>query len=106
MLRDVESFNVRLGKIDGFDEVGDSLLNIVKAKEIKAPATPPPPAAAAATTAAETEEKKGEKEPEEEAKDGPAARDSEESKESKAEDDEQDGVRDDKGGAEPIMSQS
>ncbi|KAK9443697.1 Vps54-like protein [Metarhizium brunneum] len=41
MLRDVEFFSSRLGKINGFGDTGDFLANIVKSKEVK-PKTPEP----------------------------------------------------------------
>ncbi|KAK4127633.1 Vps54-domain-containing protein [Parathielavia appendiculata] len=52
MLRDVEYFQSRLGKIDGFEDAGDHLLNIIKSKKIVTPepvtATAPPAPAPAA----------------------------------------------------------
>jgi vacuolar protein sorting-associated protein 54 len=56
MLRDVEFFQSRLGKFDGFEDAGDHLLNIVKSKKITAPEPvpdPAPPAPAPAPAAAE-----------------------------------------------------
>lgn len=41
MLRDMEFFASRLGKINGFGDTGDFLANIVKSKEVK-PKTPEP----------------------------------------------------------------
>lgn len=43
MLRDVEFFSTKLGKLDGFGDAGDFLAGIVKAKEVKteAPAEEP-----------------------------------------------------------------
>ncbi|KAK3325399.1 Vps54-like protein-domain-containing protein [Apodospora peruviana] len=40
MLRDVEYLQSRLGKIDGFEDAGDHLVNIISRKEIKAPPAP------------------------------------------------------------------
>jgi vacuolar protein sorting-associated protein 54 len=36
MLSDVEYFNARIGKIDGSDDLGDHLIQVVKAKTIVA----------------------------------------------------------------------
>jgi vacuolar protein sorting-associated protein 54 len=44
MLRDVELFRSRLGKIDGFEGAGDHLENIINSKQVKA--VPPAPAPA------------------------------------------------------------
>ncbi|KAK3308597.1 Vps54-like protein-domain-containing protein [Chaetomium strumarium] len=44
MLRDVEFFQSRLGKIDGFEDAGEYLVSVIKSKQISAP--PPPPASA------------------------------------------------------------
>jgi vacuolar protein sorting-associated protein 54 len=54
MLRDVEFFQSRLGKIDGFEDAGDYLLSAIKSKKIIAPepAPAPTPAPAPAPTAA------------------------------------------------------
>ncbi|KAG5924757.1 hypothetical protein E4U61_006930 [Claviceps capensis] len=41
MLRDVEFFSTKLGKIEGFGDAGDFLTDIVKAKEVR-PKTPEP----------------------------------------------------------------
>ncbi|KAK4105080.1 Vps54-domain-containing protein [Parathielavia hyrcaniae] len=41
MLRDVEFFQSRLGKIDGFEDAGGHLVNIIKSKKIAAPPEPP-----------------------------------------------------------------
>jgi hypothetical protein len=35
MLRDIDYFTARLGKIDGFDDAGEYLANIIKSKEIQ-----------------------------------------------------------------------
>lgn len=43
MLRDVEYFQSRLSKMDGFEDAGDHLANIVKSREVKPPAAPPAP---------------------------------------------------------------
>jgi vacuolar protein sorting-associated protein 54 len=56
MLRDVEFFQSRLGKFDGFEDAGDHLMNIIKSKKITAPEPvpePAPPAPAPAPAAAE-----------------------------------------------------
>ena len=44
MLRDVEFFQSRLGKIDGFEDSGDYLKKVIKNKEISAPEPVPEPA--------------------------------------------------------------
>ncbi|KAK4237984.1 vacuolar protein sorting-associated protein 54 [Achaetomium macrosporum] len=55
MLRDVEFFQSRLGKIDGFDDAGKYLVNVIKSKQISAPAPPPPaPQPASSTTTTTT----------------------------------------------------
>jgi vacuolar protein sorting-associated protein 54 len=51
LLRDMESLYARLGKIDGFDMIGDSLVELVKAKPVKVPEPPAPPAVEAAKQA-------------------------------------------------------
>ncbi|KAL1870288.1 hypothetical protein VTK73DRAFT_2702 [Phialemonium thermophilum] len=51
MLRDIEYFESRLGKIDGFDDTGKYLADIVKAKEVEQPTL-----TAASTTAAAPED--------------------------------------------------
>jgi vacuolar protein sorting-associated protein 54 len=53
MLRDVEYFQSRLGKIDGFEDAAEYLTNIIKSKEIKSPPPPPPPSPPAPTEDAE-----------------------------------------------------
>ncbi|GAB1314385.1 Vacuolar protein sorting-associated protein 54 [Madurella fahalii] len=50
MLGDVEYFQSRLGKIDGFEDAGDYLIKIIKSKEVTAPEPAPAPAAASAPT--------------------------------------------------------
>lgn len=40
MLRDIEYFESRLGKIDGFEDASEYLTDIVKSKEVKSAATP------------------------------------------------------------------
>lgn len=70
MLRDIGHFEARLGSLDGFEDAGEYLRGIVKAKEVASP--PPPPAAPVAEQPGETkkageaEEKptEAEKEPE------------------------------------------
>ena len=44
MLRDVEFFQSRLGKIDGFEDAGDFLVKIIKSNKILAPEPVPEPA--------------------------------------------------------------
>lgn len=46
MLGDVEYFQSRLGKIDGFDDAGDYLIKVIKSKEVTAPEPAPAPAPA------------------------------------------------------------
>ncbi|KAI1337513.1 Vps54-like protein-domain-containing protein [Xylariaceae sp. FL0016] len=41
MKSDIEYLNARLGKIDGFGDAGDHLLNIVKSKKVQVPAIAP-----------------------------------------------------------------
>ncbi|KAK0727923.1 Vps54-like protein-domain-containing protein [Lasiosphaeria miniovina] len=53
MLRDVEFFQSRLGKIDGFEDAGDYLLKIIKSKDIRKPSPAPTPAPASAPAATE-----------------------------------------------------
>jgi vacuolar protein sorting-associated protein 54 len=79
MLRDVEFFQSRLGKIDGFEDAGEYLVNIIKNKRVLAlppapapepepePAPSPPPAAATPPPPAEspTEAQEGKKSAEE-----------------------------------------
>ncbi|EAQ86482.1 hypothetical protein CHGG_07735 [Chaetomium globosum CBS 148.51] len=48
MLRDVEFFQSRLGKLDGFEDAGDYLLKVIRGKQIIAPPPPPAPAPAPA----------------------------------------------------------
>lgn len=43
MLRDVEYFRSRLGKIDGFEDAGEYLVSIIRKKVVMAPAPPPAP---------------------------------------------------------------
>ncbi|EFQ27991.1 hypothetical protein CGRA01v4_03342 [Colletotrichum graminicola] len=43
MLRDVDFFSAKLGKLDGFRDTGDYLRSIINSKEIKTAASPPPP---------------------------------------------------------------
>jgi hypothetical protein len=42
MLKDVDYFETRLGKLDGFEDAAEYLRGIVRSKEIKAPAPPQP----------------------------------------------------------------
>jgi vacuolar protein sorting-associated protein 54 len=44
MLRDVEFFQSRLGKIDGFEDAGDYLVKVIKNKQVIAPPPLPAPA--------------------------------------------------------------
>lgn len=43
MLRDVEYFQSRLSKMDGFEDAGEHLTKIIKSREVKPPAAPPAP---------------------------------------------------------------
>ncbi|KAK4149450.1 vacuolar protein sorting-associated protein 54 [Chaetomidium leptoderma] len=73
MLRDVEFFQSRLGKIDGFEDAGDYLVNMIKGRKISAPSpapTPepapsPPPPPAQPVPEASSEGENGEKSVEE-----------------------------------------
>lgn len=42
MLRDVDFFIAKLGKLDGFNDTGDFLKNIINSREVKNAASPPP----------------------------------------------------------------
>jgi len=55
MLGDVEYFESRLSRIDGFEDAAEYLSNIIKSKEIAAP--PPPPSAPSTTTSPPPDEK-------------------------------------------------
>ena len=55
MLGDVEYFESRLSRIDGFEDAAEYLSNIIKSKEIAAP--PPPPSAPSTTTSPSPDEK-------------------------------------------------
>ncbi|KAG7289068.1 hypothetical protein NEMBOFW57_005430 [Staphylotrichum longicolle] len=69
MLRDVEFFQSRLGKIDGFEDAGDYLLGVIKNKKIIAPdpaPAPAPPPAPAPTPSPASDEKEDVKTPAEE----------------------------------------
>ncbi|KAI6783023.1 Vacuolar protein sorting-associated protein-like protein [Emericellopsis cladophorae] len=44
MIRDVEFFTTKLGKVDGFGDAGESLLSVAKTKEVKAAEPLPSPA--------------------------------------------------------------
>ncbi|KAG6284737.1 hypothetical protein E4U09_007695 [Claviceps aff. purpurea] len=55
MLRDVEFFSTKLGKIEGFGDAGDFLADIVKAKEVR-PKTPEPAKEEAVSKEATVEE--------------------------------------------------
>ncbi|KXX78752.1 Vacuolar protein sorting-associated protein 54 [Madurella mycetomatis] len=48
MLGDVEYFQSRLGRIDGFDDAGDYLIKVIKSKEVTAPEPAPAPTPATA----------------------------------------------------------
>ena len=48
LLRDAQLFDTRLGKIDGFGDIGRILVDQVKAKTVDAPVSAPTPAVAAA----------------------------------------------------------
>lgn len=41
MLRDVEYFQSRLSKMDGFEDAGEHLTNIIKSRGVKPPTAPP-----------------------------------------------------------------
>lgn len=69
MLRDIEYFESRLGKIDGFEDVGEYLANIVKSKVISSAASPP------AGTSAAAADKPEEKQPSEGSTETPSAAD-------------------------------
>ncbi|KAL2269730.1 hypothetical protein VTJ83DRAFT_1914 [Remersonia thermophila] len=43
MLRDIELFRTRLGKIDGFEDAGDYLASVIRSKMVTAPPPPSPP---------------------------------------------------------------
>ncbi len=64
MLRDVEFFQSRLGKIDGFEDAGDYLVKIIKSNKILAPepVPEPTPTPSAAVPAASTDSDGGGKE--------------------------------------------
>lgn len=47
MLRDVEHFQSRLGKIDGFEDAADYLFEIIRGREVKS--SSPAPSASTAT---------------------------------------------------------
>lgn len=53
MFQDIDFFKAKLGKIDGFEDAGEHLEKIIRAKEIKSsPApTPAPPAPSTASPA-------------------------------------------------------
>jgi ribosomal protein L12E/L44/L45/RPP1/RPP2 len=65
MLRDVEQLTSKLGKVEGFADLGTYLMKIIEAKDIRTAAPPAPPAAPAeAQSSAPTEDeesKEGEK---------------------------------------------
>jgi vacuolar protein sorting-associated protein 54 len=63
MLHDIEFFQARLSKIDGFGNAGEYLMKIIKSKEVKkaAPSPPPPPPPAAATIESKETEAEEEK---------------------------------------------
>ena len=71
MLRDVDFFQAKLSKIDGFGDAGEYLTTIIKSKQVKS-AAPPAPAAAESekkdpeeqADSAETEDASDDKEPE------------------------------------------
>lgn len=56
MLRDIEHLSTRLGKIEGFGDLSEYLIKIVKSKDVR-PSTPPP-----APSPSAEEGKEGEKE--------------------------------------------
>ena len=57
MLHDIEFFQSRLSKIDGFEDTGEYLLGIIRSREVKsapaAPATAAPPVSSAPPPAVE-----------------------------------------------------
>ncbi|EON98636.1 putative garp complex component protein [Phaeoacremonium minimum UCRPA7] len=57
MLRDVDFFQAKLGKIDGFGDAGEYLTTIIKSKKIAAPAAAPPAEAPAEAEEEQTEER-------------------------------------------------
>lgn len=61
MVRDIEYLSTRLGKVEGFGDLGEYLLKIVRSKDVvKAdPPTAPPPEDAPKGKEAESEVKKG-----------------------------------------------
>ncbi|KAL2018322.1 hypothetical protein VTK56DRAFT_925 [Thermocarpiscus australiensis] len=65
MLRDVEYFQSRLGKIDGFEDAGEHLMKIIKSKEVSAPE--PAPESAPPPAPASGKEEDGEKSAEDQA---------------------------------------
>jgi vacuolar protein sorting-associated protein 54 len=60
MLRDIDHFEARLGGLDGFEDAGEYLRNIAKAKEVVVPEPPAPPAAPAAEAPAVPDKSKDE----------------------------------------------
>jgi len=56
MLRDVEHLTSRLGKVDGFGDLGTYLMKIIEGKDIKAVVPPAPPAPADAEESATNED--------------------------------------------------
>ena len=54
MMRDIEFFQTKLGKIDGFGGAGDALMTIVKAKEVQAAPAATEQAAESTATSEET----------------------------------------------------
>lgn len=59
MLRDIEHLSTRLGKIEGFGDLSEYLVKIVKSKDVR-PSTPPPPASSPSAEEGNVEEKEGE----------------------------------------------
>ena len=57
MLRDVEYFTARLGRIDGFGDAGEYLSNIVKSRQVESAS----PATASCEGGAESEESPADK---------------------------------------------
>lgn len=57
MLRDIEHLSTRLGKVEGFGDLSEYLIKIVKGKDVR-PSTPPP-AASPSTEGEGKEEEEG-----------------------------------------------
>ncbi|KAB5531254.1 Vps54-like protein-domain-containing protein [Coniochaeta sp. 2T2.1] len=73
MLRDIDHFESRLSGLDGFEDAGEYLRSIAKAKEVAAPEPPPPAPPAAPVLAPMLVEESEEKKPAAEAETPPEA---------------------------------